>query len=356
GGLGYVRQLQTKLQELKAGTIATLIGRYYAMDRDQRWERTQLAYDLLVQGHGEKASDPLAVLEKSYAEGITDEFIKPHLFLDPPQSLIQDGDGVFFFNFRSDRGRQLCRAWKEPGFDGFDGFDVRSRPDIHLVTLTQYDVRYADWGVRPAFEPQSMDNILGKVVSEHGKTQCRMAETEKYPHVTFFFNGGVEVAYPGEDREVIPSPKVATYDLQPEMNAPTLTEAVLKRLDSGLYDLLILNFANPDMVGHTGILQAAIRSVETIDSCVRLVVEKVLSMDGTVLVTADHGNCERMLTEEGKPHTAHTTNLVHFIYVAADHAQVKVRDGILADVAPTLLDLLKLPKPLEMTGRSLLQR
>lgn len=353
GGLGYVAALQAKLRELQAGTIATLIGRYYAMDRDQRWERTQLAYELLVNGIGEKASDPLAVLKTSYDEKITDEFIKPHIFIDSPRPLMQDGDGIFFFNFRSDRGRQLCRAWIEPHFSGFD---VSARPAIHLLTMTQYDIRYKDWGAQIAFAPQSMDKILGEVVSLAGKTQCRMAETEKYPHVTFFFNGGVEKPYPLEDRVVVPSPKVATYDLQPEMNAPALTQEVLARLDSGAYDLIILNFANTDMVGHTGIMEAVIKSIETIDDCVRLVVEKVLSLDGAALVTADHGNCERLLTPEGKPHTAHTTNLVHFIYVANDFKQVSLKDGILADVAPTLLDMLHVSQPVEMTGHSLIQR
>jgi 2,3-bisphosphoglycerate-independent phosphoglycerate mutase len=352
GGLGYVKALQAKLLELKAGTIATLIGRYYAMDRDERWERTYLAYDLFVNGVGEKATDPLTVLEKSYAEKITDEFIKPHIFLDTPRPLMQDNDGVFFFNFRSDRGRQLCRAWIEPHFTSFD---VSKRPKISLLTMTQYDARYLEWGAHYAFPPQSMDHILGQVVSQAGKTQCRMAETEKYPHVTFFFNGGVEAPYPGEDREVVPSPKVATYDLQPEMSAPALTEAVLRRLDTGTYDLIILNFANTDMVGHTGILPSVIKSIETIDECVRRVVEKVLSMDGVALVTADHGNCERLLTDEGKPHTAHTTNLVHFIYVANDVAGITMEDGILADVAPTLLDLIHVPKPQEMTGHSLIK-
>ena len=352
-GIAYMKALQAKLKELGAGTIVTLIGRYYAMDRDERWERTQLAYDLLTKGIGEKGSDPVSALEKSYAGGVTDEFIKPFVFVDSPGPLIAEGDGILFYNFRSDRGRQLSRAWLEPGFAGFD---VSTRPKVSYVTMTQYDARYAAWGAQIAFDPQSMNNILGKVVSDNGKTQCRMAETEKYPHVTFFFNGGVEAPYPGEDREVIPSPKVATYDLQPEMSAPSLTEAVLRRLDSGTYDMIILNYANTDMVGHTGILSAVIQSVETIDDCVRRVVEKVLSMDGVALVTADHGNCERCLTDVGKPQTAHTTNLVHFIYVGNDHAHVSLENGILADVAPTLLDLLHVPKPTEMTGHSLINR
>lgn len=353
GGVGYIRRLQAKMEELGTGVAVTLIGRYYAMDRDQRWERTKLAYDLMVKGEGEKAEDPVAALEASYAAGVTDEFVRPHVLVDVPRPLMVDGDAVVFFNFRSDRGRQLCRAWKEPDFAGFD---VADRPNLELVTLTQYDARYGGWGVESVFPPQSMERILGQVLSDAGKRQIRMAETEKYPHVTFFFNGGVEPPYPGEDREVIPSPKVATYDLQPEMSAPEVTAAALARLRSGQYDVMILNFANPDMVGHTGSLPAAIRAVETIDGCVREVVEEVLAMGGAALVTADHGNCERMIAEDGSPHTAHTTNLVHFVYVAADAEQVKVRDGILADVAPTILDLAGLEKPLEMTGSSLVQR
>jgi 2,3-bisphosphoglycerate-independent phosphoglycerate mutase len=350
GGVGYIQALQAKIKELGAGTIATLIGRYYAMDRDQRWERTHLAYDLIVSGIGEKAPDPVAVLEASYDVGVTDEFIKPHVFIDSPRPLMEDGDGVLFYNFRSDRGRQLCRAWKEPGFDGFH---PNPRPHIDLVTLTQYDARYLDWGIQLVFPPQSMDHILGQVLSENGKTQARLAETEKYPHVTFFFNGGVEIPFPGEDREVIPSPKVATYDLLPQMSAPQVTEAVLRRLDTGSYDVIILNFANPDMVGHTGSLAAAIHAVETVDDCVRQVVEKVLAMDGVALITADHGNCEQMITEDGKPHTAHTTNLVHLVYVANNHAKAHVENGILADIAPTILKLINVPQPAEMTGHPL---
>lgn len=353
GGMGYIRKLQDDLKTVGAGEIVTLIGRYYGMDRDKRWERTQLAYDLFVSGKGEKAADPLAALKASYDAGITDEFIKPHLLAGSPGPLIRDGDGVLFFNFRSDRGRQLTEALMDPDFAGFAR---QPWPQVHFATLTRYNEKYAAWGVEIIFPPQSMDRILGQVISDAGMKQCRLAETEKYPHVTFFFNGGVETPFPGEDREVIPSPKVATYDLQPEMNAPLLTEAVLRRLETGEYDAIILNFANPDMVGHTGILEAAIKAVETVDSCLEKVVAKVLEMGGTALVTADHGNCERMLTDEGKPHTAHTTNLVHFVYVGADHAKVKLRDGILADVAPTILHLLGLPQPKEMTGKTLVAK
>jgi len=353
GGMGFLKKLRADLKTVGAGEIVTLIGRYYGMDRDQRWERTQLAYDLFVNGKGEKCSDPLVALQSSYAAGITDEFIKPVLLTDLPTPLIQDHDGILFFNFRSDRGRQLTEALMAPDFGGFER---KPWPKVHFATLTRYNEKYAAWGVEIIFAPQSMEKILGEVLSEHGLKQCRLAETEKYPHVTFFFNGGVEAPYPGEDREVIPSPKVATYDLQPEMNAALLTDAGLRRLDTGEYDVLILNFANPDMVGHTGILEAGIKAVETIDRCLEKVIGKVLEMGGTALVTADHGNCERMLTDEGKPHTAHTTNLVHFIYVAADHHHARLHDGILADVAPTILHLLGVPQPKEMTGKTLVTK
>jgi 2,3-bisphosphoglycerate-independent phosphoglycerate mutase len=350
GGANYVKQLQDGLNKIGYAKIATLIGRYYAMDRDQRWDRTKLAYDLIVKGVGAKANDPVEALEASYAEKVTDEFVKPVCFVPNQEPLMRDGDGILFLNFRSDRARQLSRAWLEKDFSGFDR---GSKLNIHYVTMTMYDKTYTDLGAKVVFEPQSMKNILGEVLSAHGLKQCRLAETEKYPHVTYFFNGGVEIAYPGEDREVIPSPKVATYDLQPEMSAFGVTDAVLRRLDSGIYDVLIINYANTDMVGHTGVLAAGIKAVETVDACLKRVIEKVLSMGGCCLVTADHGNCERMITEDGKPHTAHTTNLVHFIYVGEDHAKYKLQDGILADVAPTILKLLGLQQPEEMTGKSL---
>ena len=255
---------------------------------------------------------------------------------------------VFFFNFRADRARQLSQAFLFPDFSDFDrGTALR----VHYVTLTVYDDTYQ---CPVVFSPQSLDEILGKVVSEAGKRQLRIAETEKYPHVTYFFNGGVEVPYQGEDRVIVPSPKVATYDLKPEMSAWEVTTEVVKRLAE--YDLVILNFANPDMVGHTGVVKAGIVAVETIDDCVRQVIEEILRLDGRALVTADHGNCELMRNPDGSPNTAHTTNLVHFLYVASDADQYSLSDGILADVAPTLLELLGLPKPKAMTGRSLLRK
>lgn len=348
GGAKYVTDLLAKMKEIGAGKLATMIGRYYAMDRDQRWDRNKLAWDLLFSGKGEYAADPVKAIEGYYAAGKTDEFLPATVCIEQPRPIIQDGDGILFFNFRSDRGRQLSRAILA---DKWDNFDRSYHPKVRFVTMTQYDATY---GVPILFPPQSMKNILGEVVSAAGKTQLRMAETEKYPHVTYFFNGGVEIAYPGEDREMAASPKVATYDLQPEMSAPELTDKVIARLDTGKYDLLILNFANPDMVGHTGSLPAAIKAVETIDACVKRVVEKLLAIGGCAILTADHGNCERMIAEDGTPHTAHTTNLVQFIYVAANADKAKMEDGILADVAPTLLYLLGVPKPAEMTGHSLI--
>jgi 2,3-bisphosphoglycerate-independent phosphoglycerate mutase len=347
-GVGYVQALQAKIREIGVGTLATMIGRYYAMDRDQRWERVVQAYDLIISGTGEKASDPVKALQDYYAAGKTDEFIPATVLVDAPRPLVQEGDGILFFNFRSDRARELSLAVLR---DDFAGFVRKHRPSVSYATMTEYDATY---GVPMLYPPQSMRNLLGEIVAAAGKTQLRMAETEKYPHVTYFFNGGNEVPNPAEERQVTPSPKVATYDLQPEMSAPELTEEVIRRLDTGKYDLLILNFANPDMVGHTGSLPAAIRAVETIDACLKKVVEKILALGGCALITADHGNCERMIAEDGSPHTAHTTNLVHFIYVGADHAQVKLADGILADVAPTLLKLLGVEQPPEMTGKNLI--
>jgi 2,3-bisphosphoglycerate-independent phosphoglycerate mutase len=349
-GAGYLQLLLEQIRQIGVGQIATIIGRYYAMDRDKRWERTQLAYDLIFSGKGESAQDPVAAVKAYYAQGKTDEFIPPTVLIDSPRPLVAEGDGVLFFNFRADRTRQLSVTILPAPFNGFERTYA---PKVSYLTLTEYDATY---GVPVMYSPQSMRNILGEVVSHAGKTQLRMAETEKYPHVTYFFNGGIEKPFPGEDREMAASPKVATYDLKPEMSAPELTDKLLAQLSSGNYDLLILNFANPDMVGHTGIVPAVIKAVETIDACLKRVLDFILAHDGCALVTADHGNCERLIAEDGSPHTAHTTNLVHFIYVGADHAHIKLQDGILADVAPTLLDLLQVPKPAEMTGHSLISR
>jgi len=349
GGAHYLAQLEPALAASGA-RIASVIGRYYAMDRDQRWERSKIAWDALVLGRGAFRSDlPSAALRECYAAGTTDEFLKPMLFFHFEEQRIRDGDVILFFNFRADRARQLSQAFLRADFDGFDR---EVTPIVHYVTLTQYDKTY---GCPAVFAPQSLSNILGEVVAAAGLRQLRMAETEKYPHVTYFFNGGVEHQFPFEDRSIVPSPKdVATYDLKPEMSALEVTRSVIAALAD--YDLVILNFANPDMVGHTGVVQAGIRAVEVIDRCVQQVVQKTLAVGGCCLITADHGNCEQMRNSDGSPNTAHTTNLVHFVYVAKNAAEFRVEDGILADVAPTLLALLQLTQPTEMTGHNLLVR
>jgi 2,3-bisphosphoglycerate-independent phosphoglycerate mutase len=349
GGAGYIKSLLEQFKQIGVGKLATFIGRYYAMDRDQRWDRNKLAWDLLFSGVGEYAEDPIAAIEAYYKAGKTDEFLPATVCIKEPRPIIRDGDGILFFNYRSDRARQLSRAILD---EKWDNFPRPYHPKVHYVTMTEYDAKYT--GLDVMFGPETLKNILAEVVSKAGKTQVRLAETEKYPHVTYFFNGGVEIAYPGEDREMVPSPKVATYDLKPEMSAYELTEKALARLEGNKYDLFILNYANPDMVGHTGILPAAIKAVETVDECCKKLVEKILSLGGCAILTADHGNCEWMITDDGKPQTAHTTNLVEFIYVAADAKKARLEDGILADVAPTLLYLLDMSKPAEMTGHSLI--
>jgi 2,3-bisphosphoglycerate-independent phosphoglycerate mutase len=348
GGAEYISTVESAVTGTGA-IVSTVIGRYFAMDRDKRWERTKLAWDAIVLGQGEIIkTSPAEAVRGRYQEGETDEFLKPLIFSHPNQQRIRDDDVVFFFNFRADRGRQLSRPFL---FDDFKGFDRQVQPRVHFVTMTVYDETF---NCPAAFQPQTLDKILGEVVSAAGKKQLRIAETEKYPHVTYFFNGGVEVAFAGEDRVIIPSPKVATYDLMPEMSSAEVTAEVVHRLQN--YDLIILNFANPDMVGHTGVVGAGIKAVETIDQCVHQVLVALLAAGGKALVTADHGNCELMRNPDGSPNTAHTTNLVHFIYVAANAGEYRLKDGILADVAPTLLELLGVTPPKEMTGHSLLER
>ena len=346
GGAAYLKTCREELQKSGA-QIVTVVGRYFAMDRDLRWDRTKKAWDAIVLGQGEVCkSSPSAAVNQQYSLGKTDEFMPPLIFSYANEQRVRDGDSVLFFNFRADRARQLSQAFL---LKDFDGFDREVWPQVHFVSLTQYDVTYPSPFI---FAPEALQHILGEVVSAAGKSQLRIAETEKYPHVTYFFNGGIERAFPGEDRKIVPSPKVATYDLQPEMSARAVTDEVLARMAD--YDLIILNFANPDMVGHTGILEAGIKAVETVDECVAQIISKLLDLDGKCIVTADHGNCEQMQNPDRSPNTAHTTNLVHFIYVAKDAARFCCEDGILADVAPTLLFLLGMPQPKEMTGHSLL--
>jgi 2,3-bisphosphoglycerate-independent phosphoglycerate mutase len=348
GGAHYLKICEEKLKPSGA-QIVTIIGRYFAMDRDRRWDRTKKAWDAIVLGRGEVCDPPpSAALDRQYAAGKTDEFMPPLIFGFANEQRVRDGDTVLFFNFRADRARQLSQAFL---FKDFDYFDREVWPQVDFVSLTQYDVTYPSPYI---FAPEKLINILGEVVSAAGKSQLRIAETEKYAHVTYFFNGGVERAFPGEDRKIVPSPKVATYDLRPEMSAPAVTDEVLARMAN--YDLIILNFANPDMVGHTGIVEAGIKAVETVDHCAGRIIPELLDLDGKCVVTADHGNCEQMRNPDSSPNTAHTTNLVHCIYVAKDAANFRCRDGILADVAPTLLFLLGLPQPREMTGKNLIER
>ena len=353
GGAAYLGKLEKDLVPSGA-KIATVIGRYYAMDRDRRWERNKLAWDAIVLGRGEVRTDsPSAAVQAAYpADPRGDEFMQPMIFSHAKEQRINDGDVILWFNFRADRARQLSEAFLKADFDGFDR---EVTPKTHYYTLTEYAATYYDLGARVVFGPESMRHILGEVVANAGLKQLRAAETEKYPHVTFFFNGGVEVPFEGEDRYLAISPKeVPTYDKKPQMSAPDLAFEVVRRLEN--YDLVILNFANPDMVGHTGVVEAGVHAVETIDLAVRLVVEKVLELGGKLFITADHGNCETMRNPDGSPNTAHTTNLVHGIYVAASTSGYTVRDGILADIAPTLLDMLGVAQPLEMTGKTLLVR
>ena len=347
GGEAYIAKVEDEAAKCGA-RVATVIGRYFAMDRDKRWDRVKLAWDAIVLGKGE-FRDVLAseAVADYYRLDKTDEFMPPMIFAEAETQRVRDGDVVLFFNFRSDRARELSEAFLMPDFDGFDRVVT---PRIHFVTLTQYDEKYDCPAI---FSAQTLDRTLGQTVSAAGMTQMRIAETEKYPHVTYFFNGGEEVADPGEDRFIIPSPKdVPTYDFKPEMSARQVTDTVLAKIKD--YDLVILNFANPDMVGHTGVVEAAVKACEVIDADVKLIAQETLRLGGKLLITADHGNCEYMRNPDGSPNTAHTTNLVHLFYVAADAADYTVKDGILADVAPTLLAMLGVPQPPQMTGHSLL--
>ena len=346
----YIAQLQEKIKEKGIGKIATLSGRFYAMDRDKRWERVEKCYNALVNGDGVKAGDSIKAIEDSYQKEVFDEFVEPTIICNgnEPVAKIEENDSVIFFNFRPDRAREITRALVDPQFDGFE----TKKMNLYYVCFTSYDETMPN--VQVAFRKEPLKNTFGEVVSNNGKTQLRIAETEKYAHVTFFFNGGEEKQYEGEDRILVPSPKVETYDMKPEMSAHEVTENVLNAINSEKYDAIILNYANPDMVGHTGSLPAAIKAVETIDECVGKVVEAILKHDGTMLITADHGNCEQMIDyTTGEPHTAHTTSPVPLILVT-NNEELKIKSGKLADLAPTLLELLGIEKPEEMTGESLL--
>ena len=352
-GADFLAELQEKCAEIGVGKIATVMGRYYAMDRDNRWERVEKAYAALCYGEGIRNPDPVAAVRASYqtvdAEGknLTDEFVIPVVCL--PEATVSAGDSVIFYNFRPDRAREITRTFVDSDFKGFErkkGFFP-----LYYVCMTQYDAAMPN--VRVAFKPQSLENTFGAYLAANGKTQLRIAETEKYAHVTFFFNGGVETVFEGEDRILVPSPKVATYDLQPEMSAPEVCEKVVEQIESGKYDAVILNFANCDMVGHTGVFEAAVKAVETVDTCVGKVAEAVKNAGGVLLITADHGNADRMIDTDGSPFTAHTTNPVPLIVV--NYPCALRAGGKLCDLAPTMLEVMGLPIPPEMTGRSLIQ-
>ncbi len=345
-GKDFVAQLEAEMTKIGVGQIATIIGRYYAMDRDNRWERVEKAYAAMVYGEGNQNPNPVSVLENSYEAGVTVEFVAPTVCAG--NAAIGPQDSVIFFNFRPDRAREITRTLVDPDFNGFTrkkGFFP-----LHFVCMTRYDALMPN--VEVAFGPQSLKNTFGEYISQRGLTQLRIAETEKYAHVTFFFNGGVEATYPGEDRALIASPKVATYDLKPEMSAYEVADEAVARLASGKYDVIVLNFANCDMVGHTGVFDAAVTAVEAVDSCLGRVLDQVAAMGGIALVTADHGNADQMYEPDGSPFTAHTTSPVPF--VVAGHPCKLRAGGRLADIAPTMLELLGLPKPDEMDGTSLL--
>ena len=344
-GKGFIEQLQKEMAEIGIGKIATISGRYYAMDRDNRWERVVKAYDAMVNGKGVMNSDPAAAMENSYEQGVTDEFVVP-VVVDP-EGTIKENDSVIFFNFRPDRAREITRSLVDPEFTGFER--EKGLFPLNYVCMTQYDATMPNVSV--AFHPQDLKDTFGEYISRKGLRQLRIAETEKYAHVTFFFNGGVETVYPGEDRCLIHSPKVATYDLKPEMSAYEVTDALEERLDQ--YDVVILNYANCDMVGHTGVFEAAVKAVEAVDTCLGRIVDKVLSLGGAVLLTADHGNADRMMDEKGEPFTAHTTNPVPFLAIGLGDCKLR-EGGCLADLAPTMLKILGLEQPEAMTGKSLI--
>ena len=346
----YISELENKMIEKGVGKIASITGRFYAMDRDKRWERLEKAYKALVNGEGEKAGSAISAIEDSYQKEIFDEFVLPTLICNDnkPIATISENDSVIFFNYRPDRAREITRAFVDKEFTGF----TRELFNLYYVCFTNYDETIKN--VHVAFKKDEIKNTFGEYISQQGLTQLRIAETEKYAHVTFFFNGGEEKQYPNEDRILVPSPKVETYDLKPEMSAIEVTDKVIEAINSNKYNCIILNYANPDMVGHTGNLEAAVKALEVIDECVSKVLIAIEKNEGTLLITADHGNAEQMIDYgTGEPHTAHTTNVVPLILVGRD---VKLKEGRLADLAPTMLDLMGLEKPQEMTGESLIEK
>lgn len=346
-GKDFVEECANKLKEIGLGKIATVMGRYYAMDRDNRWDRVEKAYSAMVYGEGNKACCPVKAVEESYANDVTDEFVVPTVCEE--NATVKPGDSIVFFNFRPDRAREITRTFVDPEFKGFErknGFFP-----LTYVCMTQYDASMPN--VEVAFKPQSLKNTIGEYISNKGMTQLRIAETEKYAHVTFFFNGGVEQPYEGEDRILVKSPAVATYDLQPEMSAYEVTDKLVAAIKTGKYDMIILNYANCDMVGHTGVFEAAVKAVEAVDECVGKVVTAIREMGGVALITADHGNADKMIDTDGSPFTAHTTNLVPFCVVGYP---CELREGgRLADIAPTMLKIMGLPQPAEMTGESIIK-
>ncbi len=346
-GKAFVAELQQKLDEIGVGKISTVMGRYYAMDRDNRWERVEKANAAMVYGEGNKAKTGVEAVQSSYDSDVTDEFVLPSV-IDGGKP-IAEGDSVIFYNFRPDRAREITRTFVDPDFTGFKRKGGMQK--LFFVCMTQYDATMPN--VEVAYKPQSLENTLGEYLSDNGKTQLRIAETEKYAHVTFFFNGGVEKQFPGEDRILVNSPKVATYDLQPEMSAYEVADKLVEAIESDKYDVIILNFANCDMVGHTGVFAAAEKAVEAVDKCVGKVYDAIIKADGMMLITADHGNAEKMIDTDGTPFTAHTTNPVPLCMVGFD-GKLK-SGGKLADLAPTMLDMMGMPQPAEMTGTSLIR-
>ena len=348
-GLGFIKELQAHLNNA-VGKIASVSGRYYAMDRDKRWERIKLAYDALVNGSGEKATDALQAVENSYAKNITDEFIKPTIIIDEgqqPLGLIREGDVAICFNFRTDRCREITQVLTQTDMQGYD----MKKLSLHYTTMTEYDQTFKN--IHIIFETDNLNNTLGEILGKNGRTQIRIAETEKYPHVTFFFSGGREIPFEGEKRIMIPSPKVVTYDLKPEMSAFEVTEALLPEIKNKTADFICLNYANADMIGHTGVWAAAIKAVETVDKCVEQIITTGLENGYTIFLTADHGNSDYMINEDGSPNTAHTMNAVPFFIISKDW-KGKIKSGKLGDIAPTILKMMDIPVPKEMTGEILI--